>query len=133
MLYKITGFFFLGLAILGAALPLLPTTPFVLVAAGCFAKSSPRLHKKLLDNKVFGPLILNWQQDRSIPKGAKCIALTSIILSASWSCYILEPTYLKVLVVLLVTGPFIFLLRLPSPSPKNSKQATSMSESRPDI
>jgi uncharacterized membrane protein YbaN (DUF454 family) len=94
-------------------LPILPTTPFLLVAAGCFAKSSPRLHQKLLDNKVFGPLICNWQESRSIPKRAKVISLITMVLSAAWSCYMLNNFYLQMLVVALITCPFIFVLRLP--------------------
>jgi uncharacterized membrane protein YbaN (DUF454 family) len=113
VLLKIVGLFFVGLAMLGAVLPLLPTTPFLLVAATCFAKSSPRMHKMLLDNKVFGPLIYHWQESRSIPKSAKIIALTSMVLASCWSCYILDNNVLKVVVIALVTGPFIFLWRLP--------------------
>ena len=113
LLLKITGIFFVGLAILGVALPILPTTPFLLVAAACFAKSSPEMQKKLLANKTFGPLIHDWQKYRSIPKRAKRIALLTIILSVCWSAYMLQNMLLTGLVVLLVTGPFIFLWRLP--------------------
>ena len=113
MLLKITGIFFVVLAFLGAFLPLLPTTPFVLVAAACFAKSSPRLHKMLLANRVFGPLIYHWQESRSIPKRAKVLALTSMVLAVLWSCYILPSLWLKGLVVALVAWPFVFLWRLP--------------------
>jgi len=110
---KAVGTFFVGLAVLGAALPLLPTTPFLLVAAACYAKSSPRLHKKLLDNKVFGPLIRHWQESRSIPKKAKFISLVTIVVFSSWSIYMLENIYLRILVVALVIGPIIFISRLP--------------------
>lgn len=113
MLLKITGIFFVTLAIIGAFLPLLPTTPFLLVAASCFAKSSPRMHKMLLANKVFGPMIYHWQQSRSVPKRAKVIALSSIVLATLWSCYILPVMWLKVTVVILVSWPFAFLWRLP--------------------
>lgn len=113
MLLKVVGLFFVGLAILGAVLPLLPTTPFLLVAAACFAKSSPRMHKMLLDNKIFGPLIYHWEESRSIPQNAKVIALTSMFLASCWSCYILDNNVLKILVVALVMGPFIFMWRLP--------------------
>ena len=113
MLLKITGIFFVALAFIGAFLPLLPTTPFLLVAAACFAKSSPRMHKMLLANKVFGPMIYHWQQSRSIPKRAKIISLSSIVIATSWSCYILPTLWMKASVVVLVTWPFIFLWRLP--------------------
>ena len=114
MIYKCIGFLFIGLAILGVALPLLPTTPFVLVAASCFAKSSPRLHQKLLDNKVFGPLIINWQTHRIISTRAKTIALSTMFLSVCWSFYMLEQVYLQLMVAILVLGPSIFILRLPT-------------------
>ena len=112
-LLKVTGLIFVGLAILGVVLPILPTTPFLLVAATCFAKSSPRLQKKLLANKTFGPLIHEWQQHRSIPRKAKRVALLTIILSVVWSAYLLKNLLLTVLVFVLVLGPFIFLWRLP--------------------
>jgi len=113
MLLKITGMLFVGLAILGVVLPILPTTPFLLVAAACFAKSSPTMQKKLLANKTFGPLIHDWQKYRSIPRRAKRIALLTMILSVCWSAFMLKSLWLTLLVVALVTGPFIFLWRLP--------------------
>ena len=113
MLLKISGIFFVLLAFIGAFLPLLPTAPFLLVAVACFAKSSPRMHKMLLANKMFGPLIYHWEQSRSIPKRAKTIALSSIFIATLWSCYILPSLWLKLLVVALVIWPVIFLWRLP--------------------
>ena len=113
MLLKIAGLFFVSLAFIGAFLPLLPTTPFLLVAAACFAKSSPRMHKMLLANKVFGPMIYHWEQSRSIPKRAKIVSLSSIVIATLWSCYILPSLVLKLLVVGLVAWPFVFLWRLP--------------------
>jgi len=117
MIYKCIGFLFIGLAILGVALPLLPTTPFVLVAASCFAKSSPMLHQKLLDNKIFGPLIINWENHRIISLRAKSIALFTMFLSVCWSFYMLEQVYLQVMVAAFVLGPSIFILRLPTVAP----------------
>ena len=113
LILKITGIFFVGLAILGVVLPILPTTPFLLVAAACFAKSSPELQRKLLANKTFGPLIHDWQKYRSIPRKAKRIALLTMILSVCWSAFMLQSAMLTMLVVALVIGPFIFLWRLP--------------------
>lgn len=107
------GLVFVGLAALGAVLPVLPTTPFLLVAAACFAKSSPRLYQWLINNRVFGPLIVNWQNTRTIPKRAKRIALLSIALAASYSIYVVPSLSLKLLVVGLLVFPVIFLIRLP--------------------
>jgi uncharacterized membrane protein YbaN (DUF454 family) len=113
LILKITGIFFVGLAILGVVLPILPTTPFLLVAAACFAKSSPEMQRKLLANKTFGPLIHDWQKYRSIPRKAKRIALLTMILSVCWSAFMLQSAMLTALVVVLVIGPFIFVWRLP--------------------
>jgi len=112
-LWKATGVFCVGLAILGAILPLLPTTVFLIMATGCFAKSSPRLQRKLLNNRTFGPLIHEWQQHRSIPRKAKRIALLMIVLSVAWSTYLLQNMMLTLLIILLVLGPAIFIWRLP--------------------
>lgn len=121
MLLKIIGVFFVGLAALGAVLPILPTTPFLLISAGCFAKSSPRLHQKLLSNKTFGPMIFHWQDSRSIPLRAKVISLITMVLSVAWSCYMLESNYLRLLVIILVACPFVFVLRLPLSRDTNAK------------
>lgn len=112
-LWKITGIFCVGLAILGAMLPVLPTTVFLLMATACFAKSSPKWQQKLLNNKTFGPLIHEWQQNRSIPRKAKRVALLMIVFSVVWSSYLLQNALLTLLVIALVIGPFIFLWRLP--------------------
>lgn len=113
LILKSIGVLFVGLAVLGVVLPIFPTTPFLLVAAACFAKSSPRMQKWLLANKTFGPLIHDWQTHRSIPRKAKRIALLTIVLSVVWSAYLLNDFALTMLVVALVAGPFIFLWRLP--------------------
>jgi len=110
---KFVGILFVGLAVLGAVLPVLPTTPFLLVAAGCFAKSSPYLHGKLLQNKVFGPLIRDWQEYRTIPQTSKRISLFSMFLAGCWSCYMLDSMWIKLVVILLMVGPAIFVYRLP--------------------
>ena len=62
-----TGLVFVGLAVLGAVLPVLPTVPFLLVAAACFARSSARFYHWLLSNRVFGPLIWSWRDRAGVP------------------------------------------------------------------
>ncbi|OVE82119.1 hypothetical protein BVY03_01890 [bacterium K02(2017)] len=111
-LYKIAGLAFVGLAVIGVIVPGLPTTPFLLVAAGCFAKSSPKLHQWLLNNKVFAPIIKNWQETRSIPKRAKWISILAIIIVGGISTYFLQHFYLKIIIPLLLIAPIIFLIRL---------------------
>lgn len=74
------GLVCLVLAAAGAILPLLPTTPLVLVAAACFARSSPRLDAWLLRHRVFGPLIREWRTHGAIPRRVKWIATGAIVV-----------------------------------------------------
>jgi hypothetical protein len=113
MWYKIIGLIAVFLAVIGAILPLLPTTIFLIIASGCFAKSSPFLHKKLLAHKSFGPMLSHWQKSGSITKKAKIVALVSMVLSAMLSCYLLQNFWLQLLVIVLILCPIIIVSRLP--------------------
>lgn len=62
------------LGLLGVLLPGLPTTPFVLLAAACFARASPRLHRQLLEHRWLGPLVRDWERHRSLPLRVKWLA-----------------------------------------------------------
>ncbi|MDL2291801.1 YbaN family protein [Bacteroides sp. OttesenSCG-928-F21] len=76
VLYAILGSISLGLGILGIFLPLLPTTPFLLLTAALYFKSSPRLYNWLLSHKHFGPYIRNFRENKSIPLKAKIVSIT---------------------------------------------------------
>ncbi len=69
------GLFFLMLGGIGVFLPLLPTTPFVLLAAACFARSSPRMHSWVLHSKLFGPLVQDWEKNKCVSRKVKVLAL----------------------------------------------------------
>ena len=84
-IYKAFGFLFLGLGFIGIFLPLLPTTPFVLLAAGCFAKSSEKWHSWLLANRVFGPMIRNWEEHKCVSCNSRRIAVLSVIFFGGYS------------------------------------------------
>jgi len=101
-----------GLAFLGIVLPGLPTTPFLLVAAACFARSSQKLHGWLVNNRIFAPLIVNWQESRSIPRKTKRIALIVIFAVGASSIITLQSIYLKTLVLLVLIFPIVFLIRI---------------------
>lgn len=70
-----------ALAVAGVALPVLPTTPFVLLSAWAFARSSPRLEAWLREHPRLGPPLRAWEQRRAIPRGAKAVAAVSLPLS----------------------------------------------------
>ncbi|HZM33537.1 MAG TPA: YbaN family protein [Burkholderiales bacterium] len=90
------GFVFLAIAVVGVVLPVLPTTPFLLLAAACFARSSQRFYAWLLNHRSFGPLVREWREHRSIPWRTKltAIGLMSATLAASIVFFVTDP-YLR--------------------------------------
>lgn len=107
------GGVFLGLGLVGVLLPVLPTTPFLLLAAGCFAKSSPRLHRWLLAHPVFGPPIRNWEENGAISRPAKRLAVgsmvavvaVSVLLGLSWKLLLVQTVLIAVGSAFVLTRP----------------------------
>lgn len=87
------GCLFVGLGILGALLPLMPSTVFLILAAGCFSKSSPRLHAWLLRLPYAGPLIRNYQAGLGMPLRAKWLAVSMIAVAAGVSGWRFIPVW----------------------------------------
>lgn len=81
LLWLTFGILALIAGIIGILLPLIPTTPFLLVAAAAFAKSSPTFHEFLLNNKYSGPIIKEWQEKRTIPRRAIIIKIILMLIS----------------------------------------------------
>lgn len=103
------GLVSLALGGLGIFVPLLPTTPFVLLAAFAFANSSETLHRWLLDHNVFGPLIDNWRRHRAISRNAKAISVVSMvaILAVSWFMGVAMPVIAVQALVLGCSAAFV--------------------------
>jgi uncharacterized membrane protein YbaN (DUF454 family) len=104
------GSIFLGLGILGIFLPLLPTTPFLLLTTACYAKSSKRLLRKLLANRLVGKYITEYQQNKGIRKSIKIYVLsllwTTIILSI---IFFADAIWLKILLGCVAVGVTIHI------------------------
>lgn len=103
-----------ALAILGVALPLLPTTPFLLVAAFAFARSSKRLSTWLHNHRVFGPLITNWQEHGAIPRRAKIMGLLALAATPLISILIGAPHWTIAVQIPIILASGIFIATRPS-------------------
>lgn len=105
----------LGLGALGVVLPLLPTTPFVLLAAYAFARSSRRWHEWLMNHRLFGPMIRNWQAHGAISRRAKISAMVALAVVVCISVVLRVPLpWLGVqLVALAAVAAFILSRPLP--------------------
>lgn len=112
-LYKSLGFFFIGLGMIGVFLPLLPTIPFLLLSAACFAKSSERWHQWLLSNRIFGPMIIDWQERKCITRSTKIFAIAMVVLFGGYSIiFLLTDIKFKILCILLIATGLFFIFRL---------------------
>jgi uncharacterized membrane protein YbaN (DUF454 family) len=110
-LLNIAGVIALLLAILGLFLPLLPTTPFLLLASACFARGSTRLHRWLLQHRVFGAYLRNVEAGNGIPLRAKIVALALMWTSLGVSFLRFEHTGLRILLLAIGCAVSIYLLR----------------------
>ncbi|MBU2971769.1 YbaN family protein [Pseudoalteromonas sp. C2R02] len=109
------GLLSLLLGIVGVFLPLLPTTPFVLLSAYCFSKSSKRLHLWLLNHKLFGSLISDWEKHGVIRTKTKCIATASMLILVSYPLFFLPIIiWVKLTVIITILSVLIFIWTRPS-------------------
>lgn len=109
----IIGWLAVVLATLGVVLPLLPTTPFLLLAAWCFARSSPRFHHWLLYRSWFGSYIRHWQEHRALPPGAKPRALIFIVITFAVSLYLVNILWVRLLLLMMMCALLFFMWRMP--------------------
>ena len=104
-LLLICGFLFTFLALLGAILPLIPTTPFLIVASACFYRSSPRFYNWMMNNRYFGKYLRDYREGKGIRPGVKIAALTFLWLSSVISVLFFVPfLWLKILIISMAAG-----------------------------
>ncbi len=106
------------LGFIGAFLPLVPSTPFLIVAAWCFSRSNPGLHRRLRQHPTFGPALRDWQAGRGLSVGTKVAAVTSITLTFTLSIgFVVERPLVRILLALFAVGLITYLLRQPTSRP----------------
>lgn len=118
ILFNVVGTLALFLAILGIFLPLLPTTPFLLLASACYLRGSERAHRWLMNNQVLGPYLSNIQAGRGIPMRSKIVALALMWASLALSAWYMPIPWLRVLLLIPGIGVTIYLLRMKTLTPQ---------------
>lgn len=128
----VLGLFFVALAAAGVFLPVLPTTPFLILASACFVRSSPRLNAWLLRSRLFGPMLRQWQEHRRVHRRVKYGAAGVLLLAVALSAWVgqLSWPWMTLLVALALIG-LVVVLRLPEmPEPALAEPALANVSSR---
>jgi hypothetical protein len=112
--YLMAGWVCVGLGIIGAVLPVMPTTCFMIAALFFFSKSSPALAQKLLDHPKFGPPLREWVQHRAIPVEVKIVAVASLMLSAGVVVMTVKNVSVMAMVLVILLGVAIYITTRPS-------------------
>lgn len=113
--YFAGGVVSLALGLIGVFLPVLPTTPFILLAAACFVRSSARFYNWLLNHRLFGSSIRNWRRTGAIPLKAKILAITLIALTIGSSIAFVIPLWpVKLLLAVIGVSVSVYLATRPT-------------------
>ncbi len=115
IIFIVLGWLFFGLGFIGAFLPVLPTTPFMLLALWAFARGSDRFHAWLYNHRLFGPSLQKWERHRVIPVHAKVLSITAMSGSLAYMIWVSEVSGVVILAaatVMIVAACYI----LPKPS-----------------
>ncbi|MEA2025931.1 MAG: YbaN family protein, partial [Chloroflexota bacterium] len=108
----------LVVGLIGVFLPVLPTTPFLLVTAACYARASTRLYAWLLGQPSLGPIVAEWRRSRSLPPGVKTRALVVMAITFAISIVLVDSLLLRVGLVGTATILAVFLYRIPTAQPE---------------
>ena len=109
----IAGTIFLGFGIIGIFLPILPTTPFLLLSAACYARSSERFYNWLLNNKLFGNYIKNYREGKGVPLRFKIFTLSLLWITILFSIYyFIDNLWVEVILIIIAFGVTVHILTI---------------------
>lgn len=130
-LWRLAGLLCLGLAVLGALLPLMPTTVFLIGAAACFGRASPQWEARLLAHPRFGPTLRHWREQGAIAAPAKAWACGGMALGLGLSCWLIRPGWLLGGALAALMGLCAaFVLSRPAPRPGTGPKAGGAGKTR---
>jgi len=114
-LLMVVGTISLGLGGLGVFLPILPTTPFLLLSAACYYKSSERMHHWMLSNRLFGSYIKSYQEGRGLPLRTKILTLSLLWIVLSYSALFMVNIFIvQIILFMIAIGVSIHIIKLPT-------------------
>ena len=115
-----TGTILIGISIVGIFLPVLPTTPFLLLAAGLYAKSSIKFYNWLINNRILGKYIKNYREGKGIPLKVKIIAISILWITIGYSAiFAIDILWVRILLVIIAIGVTVHIA-IKKPRVKNS-------------
>jgi uncharacterized membrane protein YbaN (DUF454 family) len=113
--FTVLGTLFLALGAIGIFVPILPTTPFLLLSAACYFRGSGRMHKWLINNRVFGVYLKNYKEGKGMSRKAKILTLTLLWITIVLSALIIVPMLvIQIALVCVCVGVTIHLIRIPT-------------------
>lgn len=118
---RIVGTVSLVLGLVGIVLPVLPTTPFLLLTAYCYLRSAPNWHKRLLESKHLGPYIKNFQENKCIPLRVKVYAVSMLWITITASAvFAVSLWWVRLILAVVVVGVTCHILSYPSTPQKQN-------------
>ena len=111
-LFIVLGTIFVVIGVIGAFVPLLPTTPFLLLASACYARGSDRLHSWLMNHRFMGPYLRNIKEQRAMPMAAKVTTVTVLWISIAFSIIAIERLSVRAILVLTAICTTTYVLRM---------------------
>lgn len=115
LLYVILGTLFVVIGVIGVFLPILPTTPFLVVAVACYARGSEKLYNRLLNNKWVGTYIKNYREGKGIPLRGKILSILMLWFSISFSIiFFIHILFVRVMLFVIAAAVTIHVLKIRS-------------------